>query len=131
MGEYIPKIKDVFRVPSGSDGQLHLHVVITDKCEVSSHILVGISSLKEGSRQNDLSCKIEAGEHALITKESFAFYKHAKHESEQLLKKCVGNTWPLCDPISDSLLERIRAGLMISEHTKPFILECFEHRCLN
>jgi len=113
-----------FLVPSGPAEFLHLHVVASaPRPAPDFRLLVPISSKKQG-RFHDPACEIAAGEHPFIVKDSFVLYKEIQKRSASKIMACLQNgEFVLKEPIRDALLERILAGLKISDFTAPWVFE--------
>jgi len=114
---YEPIKKGTLLVPSGSYNNPdahHLHVILTDACTNSQHLLVSITSIKAGISYDD-ACVIEAGEHAFIGHRSYVYYRRSRQDRAAHLTKCVeGGLFHPRDPVSDALFERICEGIELS-----------------
>jgi hypothetical protein len=120
---YVPAVKDTFLIPSG-DG-LHLYVVITPRCLRDHHLIVSVSSIKQG-RYYDPTCELEVGRHSFVTRPSFVHYGSARTVDAPHLTACVdGGSFRLREPILDDWLQRICDGLAVSVHVAPRILRYF------
>lgn len=60
---YVPYKKGTLLIPTGNTK--HLFVIVTDKCAESCHLLVNITSVRDGM-EHDKTTIIEAGEHSFI-----------------------------------------------------------------
>jgi hypothetical protein len=72
---YVPAVKDTILIPSGNG--LHLYAIITPQCRWGHHLIVSISSIKQG-RYHDPTCELEAGKHSFVTRPSFVHYGSAR-----------------------------------------------------
>jgi hypothetical protein len=106
-------------MPSGTyhnPGLKHLFVVCTDACEHGLHILVSIT----GWTNNlcDGTTRIGAGEHPFLYKDSYVFYRKARVESSDVILAGINTgLFELKDPISESWMAQITAGICASMHT--------------
>lgn len=100
-----------FRLPSGPNADLHLHIVVTEECADGMHLLIPISS-KKGRKSDDATCPILSGEHKRITKASFAYYQFATTMSANHIERMIRKKYFRADePVTDALLERICKGI--------------------
>ena len=114
---YIPIKSGTLLIPSGSVSQQdkkHLFIICTDPNPVGEHLLVSISTLRNGC---DQTCILQAGEHDFINRESFVDYSRPRIEGGNTLIKGVNDGLLISKPcISEGPFERICAGLLVSPH---------------
>ena len=107
---YIPAQKAALLVPSGPQG-FHLFTVLTNACADGSHLLVSISSVRDG-KFCDPACIVHAGEHEFIKQRSFVEYRRLTMTRGVLIAKNVdGGVYQAKPPVSDALFTRICAGM--------------------
>src|SRR6266699_1315573 len=110
---YTPAKGGTLLIPSGppnDSARLHLHVILTDRCENGQHLMVCIESIIDGVFHDD-ACELEPHSHPFIKKKSYVNYRRAKTISSKLLQKCVdGWLYKPKEPISDQLLSEICEG---------------------
>ena len=107
-------------IPSGpvnNPDQLHLHVILTDSCEINRHLIVNISTIHVGAFY-DPACVIEPGEYPLVTKQSWVVYGRARTLHTDHIEKCVaGWSYKPKEAIPERLFSRICEGLGASRFT--------------
>lgn len=108
-------------IPSGPDGD-HLFVISTDRCPGGKHLLLNLSSAKEGLA-HDATCEVGVGEHPFVTKPSFIAYRHAQVQAGERIEKLV-NGWyyKAHQPASEELTARALAGVSQSIFTPRFVI---------
>ncbi len=100
----------------------HLHIALTGALSAPGYpsesvLLVTISSIR-GSRSDDLACRLDVGEHAFITRPSYAAYRRARVRDAAYLRRREERG--LIDPqapVAAEILDRICAGLEKSPRT--------------
>ena len=117
---YESKIRDTLLIPSGpanDPDRMHLHGVLTEKCENSCHFVVCIESIIDGAYHDD-TCEVEPGEHEFIKKKSYVNYRRAQVCKADRLKKMVdGWVYRPKEPLSQQLWERMCQGIEKSKFT--------------
>ncbi len=107
-------------IPSGpvtNPDQLHLHVILTGVCENNRHLLVNISTIRDGAFY-DSTCVIEPGEHPSVTKRSWVVYRRATILHADHIKKCVdGWSFKPTEAVPEGLFSRICDGVGASSFT--------------
>ena len=121
--DFIPP-RSTLLIESGKSGS-HLFVVLTEPCKFRKQILVGFTSIT-GSNSDDLTCKIDVGDHEFIDHSTYVRYRDARHEFSSHLINC---RFPKHKIVSEALYRRICNGVFISEFSRPFIVRCMEGRC--
>lgn len=115
---YIPYRGSALLIPSGtsnSPDQKHLFVVITDKCPANRHLLVNISTIKDGAHF-DPACIVEAGQHSFVTARSYVVYRLARTDHvDHLAKKVDGWVFRQKEDVSAELLDRMCDGVLQSD----------------
>ena len=115
---YIPKRGHALLIPSGtasSPDQKHLFVVITERCSANRHLLVNVTTIKDGVHF-DPACIIEIGEHDFIMARSYVVYRLARTDHTDHLSRMVdGWTFHRKNDVSETLLTRICDGVLNSE----------------
>lgn len=117
---YQPAKRGTLLVPSGpanNPDQLHLHVILTDSCENNRHLLVNISTIRNGIFY-DPTCVIEPGEHPLVVEQSSVVYRRARTLHADQIRICVdGWSFKPKEPVSEELFSRICDGVDASRFT--------------
>ena len=107
-------------IPSGPviyPDQLHLHVILTDSCENNRHLLVNISTIRDGAFY-DPTCVVEPGEHSSVTKRSWVVYRRAVTLHADYIKNCVdGWSFKPKEEVPEGLFARICDGVGASSFT--------------
>lgn len=110
-------------MPSGNEGD-HLYIVLNDPRPFENRgnnlwvVLVNLSSVREGV-PHDATCVLEPGEHPFVSRRSFVFYRNARIEQEShVLQLTQNGLFKPHDPMSAGVLQKIKAGLYESPHTK-------------
>ncbi len=117
---FVPSKKGTILIPSGPPSdpdKLHLHIILTDICPDSLHMLVNIATIREGIF-HDPACAIEANEHPFVTTASYVNYRRAKTVRVDHIVKCVdGWLYKPLDPVDDGLFDRVLRGVVQSRFT--------------
>lgn len=89
----------------------HLFIVVTRRMNDSSFVCTMVSSWKNDSRLDDPACILEPGDHPFIQHKSYVAYKETVIFYPDQLDRLfsLGMCLPR-DPVSPSLLDRIRAN---------------------
>src|SRR5215475_8271311 len=106
---YVPYRGGTLLIPSGtadSPDQNHPFVIITNKCDANRHLLVNVSTIREGVHF-DPACTIEAG--------SYVVYRLARTDHVDHLGRMVdGWIFKKKQDASAGLLEKICDGVLQS-----------------
>jgi hypothetical protein len=108
-------------MPSGTyhdPDRKHLFIVCTDCCAAGKHLIVSITGwtndLCDGTTRLSPGPKM----HRFVTKESYIFYRKARVEDSAVLSKGVDEgIFVPHDPVDESLLARVMAGVCSSKQT--------------
>jgi len=118
---YAPRRGHTLLIPSGtasSPDQMHLFVIITERCDANRHLLVNLSTIRKGVHF-DPACIVEVGQHPFVTARSYIAYRLARTDHAAHLTKCVdGWTFHQREDVSPQLLARICDGVLQSEFIK-------------
>ena len=129
MTEYVPLRGHTLLIPSGPQHDAdrnHLFFVITDVCADGMHLLVPISSIKDGIKY-DASCVLKAGCHEFITVDSFVNYRMAQTTTADLITKCVkGWVYKKKAPAKQAVLMKVCRGLIASPFTPLRLVKYFD-----
>ncbi|MBA4190815.1 MAG: hypothetical protein C0467_22745 [Planctomycetaceae bacterium] len=100
---------DSFVADFGTDG-FHLWVVVSDPFKNDKEVLiVNLTSVK--GRYTDPACLVAVGDHPWVNKPSYVEYYEAQiHTDAYLDRRHSARSVTPWQPVSDSLLERIRLG---------------------
>ena len=89
----------------------HLFIVVTRRMNDSSFVCTMVSSWKNDSRLDDPACVLEPGDHPFIQHKSYVAYKETViFYPDQLYRLFASGMCLPRDPVSPSLLDRIRAN---------------------
>lgn len=89
----------------------HLFIVVTRRMNDSSFVCTMVSSWKNDSRLDDPACILEPGDHPYIQHKSYVAYKETViFYPDQLDRLFASGMCLPRDPVSPSLLDRIRAN---------------------
>ncbi|HWR95920.1 MAG TPA: hypothetical protein VN248_04230 [Arenimonas sp.] len=123
------KAGDTFLMDSGPSK--HLFVVLADPKNQPGYgkvlvaVCVGITSATEDGRIIDPTCIIEAGEHPFIIRQSFAHYRKAEVIREDVYTPAIkSGQYPMREPVSADLLQRLYDGLMQSVAVARHVKDC-------
>jgi len=84
---YVPYKKGTLLIPSGADGY-HLFITVNEKCDEGQHLLINVTSLRDGAKYDD-TCILEAGEHPFIKHKSYVVYRMAFIKPAASISKMV------------------------------------------
>lgn len=125
---YSPEPQNTLLLPSGTfeaPDRKHLFIIMTKACANGQHLLLSVSSIKEGVR-HDATCEIEVGCHPFITKPSFIFYaKAAQVRSDRLIKCVEGWLYTPKERLADEVFQRVCAGVDASPFTPRWAKKYF------
>lgn len=117
---YEPEPQNTLLLPSGtfeSPDKKHLFIVMTKVCANGQHLLLSVSSIKDGVK-HDSTCELEVGCHPFITARSYIFYaKAAQVRSAQLIKCVDGWLYTPKDRLADDIFKRVCDGVDVSPFT--------------
>lgn len=106
-------------MPSGTNDNpdlKHLFIVCTDQCDHGYHVLVSVTGWT--NHLCDGTCRLGAGDHPFLYKDSYVFYRKARVEESSVIAKGIeSGHFELKDPMSDDWVKKIMAGLCASDHT--------------
>lgn len=129
---YTPEPQNTLLIPSGtfeSPDKKHLFIILTKACANSQHLIVSVSSIKEGIRHDD-TCELEVGCHPFITKPSFIFYAKAERVRSAGLIKCVeGWVYTPKERLADDIFQRVCNGIDASPFTPRWAKKYFAENC--
>jgi hypothetical protein len=96
---------------------------VTDRCVDGEHLLLGVTSIKEGVH-HDPTCVIGAGEHPFIGHDSYVLYRLAQiQHGDRLARMVDGWMYKPKDDLSEALCERMLAGVTASDFTPQRIIK--------
>ena len=113
--------------------KFHLFVVILDaKNEDSKTILIPICSIEPGV-YFDNTTVLEVGDHNFIKQSSFADYYYALLLSTKIIDQMISEdkARKISKGVDIIILEKIKSGVMKSEHTKIGVQEFYEDSLYN
>jgi hypothetical protein len=117
-------------VPSGpahDPDRKHLFIVLTDPCPTGRDVLmVNISTVRSGC---DQTCKLFAGDHPFIQRDSFVEYAMARIEAAEKIANGVKTRVlaPHAD-MDSAIFARVCHGLSVSPFVKPRMLRYYRER---
>lgn len=105
----------------------HLFIVLTDPSEDGMVVTVGISTVRDSTPDDELTCKLNEGDHPFIRHQSYADYKRARVEPAALVEdKCARGIIRPMDDLNDDALRNVCAGLLKSKKARLRIQEFYE-----
>ncbi len=114
---YVVARGNTLLVPSGTKAdpdKMHLFVVVTDECDAGEHLMVSLSSIKQGV-YHDPTCEMQVGAHPFVTAPSYVEYRLAIIRSAQYICQCTNNgAYIPRQPLSAALLVRVADGVLVS-----------------
>jgi hypothetical protein len=120
---YLPCKKNTLLIPSGDKN--HLFVILTDKCQEGSHLLVNFSTIRPESF-HDSTCVVLPGEHPFIKQPSYIEYRRAEIVNARHIIKCTDSSYFVPNTTTEeALFNRICDGVSASEHTPKRIKTYF------
>lgn len=122
MSTWQPKAGECVLIDSGPIGK-HLFVLVLDKkINNKQQVLsVPLCTVRETAYVDD-ACLVQVDEHSFVKSDSFVEYRNARIDpADHLLERVRERTFIPHDPVSASLLNRIKAGLKESKQVKRFI----------
>src|SRR5262245_33850095 len=121
---YRPYRGGTLLVPSGPTG-MHLFVILTNRCTNKFHLLVSITSIKEGKRY-DPACTFAGGEHPFITKPAYVFYRLLEQKRSGVLSNGVAKGLFIPkDDMPATPFKAICDGIQVSDFVGPWALEYY------
>lgn len=125
---YKPEPQNTLLIPSGtyeSPDKKHLFIIMTKACAESQHLLLSVSSIKDGI-WHDPTCELEVGCHEFIKRPSFVFYAKAERARTDGLIACVkGWTYTPRARLDDDVFARVCDGVSASLHTPRWAKKYF------
>lgn len=123
---FVPYPTATMLIESGPVGQKHLFIVMTNPCSDGQHLLLNVSSIKDG-KSYDPTCTFQGGEHEFITSPSFIEYRHADRRPASLISKCIGSgLFVLKNDLDQTEFDRVVSGIYKSEFIKPWAESYFD-----
>lgn len=125
---YSPEPQKTLLLPSGtfeSPDKKHLFIIMTKVCANGQHLLLSVSSIKEGVKY-DATCELQVGCHPFVTLPSYVFYAKASQVRSDLLIKCVdGWVYTPKERLADDVFGRVCAGVDASPFTPRWAKKYF------
>lgn len=125
---YSPEPRKTLLIPSGTfeaPDKKHLFIIMTKACSDGFHLLVSVSSIKEGVK-HDPTCELAAGSHPFIAVPSFILYAKSDKVKSDLLVKCVKSwTYTPKETLDASVFSRVCLGVNASAHTPRWAKKYF------
>ena len=120
---YTAERKGTLLIPSGPGETSHLFGIVTDRCAAGEHLLLSITSVRQGIR-HDPTCIVSAGEHPFILHDSYVAYRLAVVQSgERLARMVEGWVYKPKEDLSEELCERMLEGVARSDFTPRRIID--------
>lgn len=118
---YDPARCDTLLIPSGPSGE-HLFAITTDACNEANHLLLNVSTIREGSF-HDPACIVNVGDHPFITSQSYVVYRSGQiQKAERLTLMVDGWVYKKHQPACDALVKKMLDGVTVSRFTPKFII---------
>lgn len=125
---YEPEPQKTLLIPSGtyeSPDKKHLFIIMTKVCADAQHLLLSVSSIKEGI-WHDATCVLNPGSHEFIKRPSFVLYSKASCVRAQGLITCVeGWTYTPKARLDDEVFASVCEGVDASPHTPRWAKKYF------
>ncbi|WP_037243959.1 hypothetical protein [Rhodopirellula baltica] len=95
----------------------HLWIVISDpKLDHRCVVAVNISTVKETTKANLLTCVLNPGDHPFVNRRSYVVFKLAMMRTNAQLEKMVGGGgYEIQTPVTPEVLEKIREAALASD----------------
>lgn len=105
----------------------HLFIVLTNPSKDGEVVTVGVSTIRDSTPDDELTCMLNTGDHPFIRHPSYADYKRACIEKASLLEYEYAQKIirPMADMDGD-VLRRICRGLLKSKKTRIKVQEFYE-----
>jgi len=117
----LPYVKASYTAPFND--VYHLHAIMNDPCPQGLCLVINISSIKP-DKYHDSACVLAVGEHKLITRASFVYYKMANTSSASHIKSMVEKKYYLAkDDWSELVFSKISLGLFNSGDVPKRIID--------
>jgi hypothetical protein len=117
---YQPSRCDTLLIPTGPSGD-HLFTIVTEVCPEGKHLLLNVSSIREGQFR-DPTCEVAAGEHPFIIQASYVVYRSPQIQTAERLTKLVdGWLYKRHSPADEALVAKIFAGVGVSRFTPRYV----------
>lgn len=92
-------------------------------------LAVNVSSIKKDRPlHNDLTVRLQPGDHPYITRPSFIFYAYTRFFCVDTIIRYINEENTLEDDIDDVLLQKIQVGLLISDNVPIEIQERYKKK---
>lgn len=125
MTVFVPVRRATLLIPSGpahDHERKHLFIILTDPVinpenQQPSVLLTSLSTL-DTALPHDATCILHPGDHPFITRDSFVSYRTSRIQEEaKLINGVATGVFVAREPIDIGIVERICAGLPISQQT--------------
>lgn len=124
--DWIPRPGECLLIDSGPTGK-HLFVLVCKTTDGKGEVVISapVCSVKDAVCASvDDACLISAGEHVFVRHDSFIEYRHCRIDSpETILNLVRKHTFLPKEPVTPTLLAKIKEGLLRSRHVKRYIRE--------
>lgn len=119
--DYEPKKQGTLLLPSGPNG-MHLFIIINDKCQNNQHLLLSITTIREGVH-HDATTVLEVGDHPFIRHPSFIYPEQRRTD---LIKKNVLNQLFIPkEDLEDAVFSRVCDGIEQSDFSPPWAIRYY------
>jgi hypothetical protein len=113
-------------IASGPSGGDHLFIIVTKRCRDNRHLLVSISSIREG-RAYDPACVLDAGDHPFVHHPSYVVYaKPEERPAGFITNMLTKGAYRIQDDVHPAVLERVCDGMSRSEFGRPWAIKYFQ-----
>jgi len=105
----------------------HLFIVLTDPSEDGMVVTVGISTVRDSTPDDELTCMLNKDDHPFIRHTSYVDYKRARVEPASLVEsKFAQKIIRPMDDLDDDVLRKVCSGLLKSKKVRLRIQEFYE-----
>ena len=121
---YVPYKGGTLLVPSGPSG-MHLFTILTNRCDDGFHLLVSITSIREGIAY-DPACVFAGDEHPFTKHPSHVFYRIMEQKrSEALANGVAKGLFIPKEDMPEVPFQNICNGIETSEFIGPWAVEYY------
>jgi hypothetical protein len=104
---------------------MHLFIVMTQMCAAKQHLLLSVSSIKEGVSHDD-ACVFAGGEHEFIDRPSFVYYRQPElRRADKIALLVEKNEYVPKADLANPHFEAVCEGVKKSKFIKRWAVEYY------